>query len=129
MTNLTSRIPLAIAAVLSAAGAAIHTAAFGKALPIIAASGMPSFYCNSFKALWLADSAMMVILSITCLILLVWVRLASRFLLVLLALFPLATAALLYTFLGNFPAGHILLAIGALLIISTSGLTPAATGM
>lgn len=128
MTTLASRILLAIAALLSATGATVHTAAFGKALPIIAASGMPAFYCNSFKALWLADSAMMAILALICLILLVWIRLASRLLLVVLALFPLATAALLYTFLGNFPAGHILLAIGALLMISTAGLKGASQG-
>ena len=112
------RFLLIFAAVLSIAGAALHAAAFGKALPIIAASGLPPFYSGSFKGLWLADSATLTVLGAICLVIVARLQMATRWLLILLAFIPLATAVLLYTFLGNFLAGHLLLAIAALVILA-----------
>jgi hypothetical protein len=119
MTMRVSRFLLGTTGLLSAAGAAVHAAAFGKALPVIANSQMPAFYSGSFKALWLADSAMMTILAFASIFLSIRVRQATRLMLFLLALFPLATALLIYAFLGGFPAGHILMAIAALLIFAS----------
>jgi len=112
------RFLLIFAAVLSIAGAALHAAAFRKALPIIAASGLPPFYSSSFKGLWLADSATLTVLGAICLVIAARLQMATRWLLILLAFIPLTTAILLYTFLGNFFAGHLLLAIAALVIFA-----------
>jgi len=112
------RFLLIFAAVLSIAGAALHAAAFSKALPIIAASGLPSFYSSSFKGLWLADSATLTVLAAICTMITARLQIATRWLLILLAFIPLTTAVLLYTFLGNFFAGHLLLAIAALVIFA-----------
>jgi hypothetical protein len=112
------RFLLVFAAVLSIAGAALHAAAFSKALPIIAASGLPPFYSSSFKGLWLADSATLTVLAAICMVITARLQMATRWLLILLAFIPLATAILLYTFLGNFFAGHLLLAIAALVILA-----------
>ena len=109
---------LIFAAALSIAGAALHAAAFRKALPIIAASGLPPFYSSSFKGLWLADSATLTVLGTICLVIAARLQMATRWLLILLAFIPLTTAILLYTFLGNFFAGHLLLAIAALVIFA-----------
>jgi len=43
---------------------------------------------------------------------------AARAFVVLVALIPAATAVLLYTFLGNFVAGHLLLTIAALAFLA-----------
>ncbi len=112
------RVLFSVAAALSMAGAALHSAAGGKALPIIAASGLPHFYSGSFKALWLADSATMAVLATICIVLTARLQIASRWLLILLACIPLATATLLYTFVGNFFAGHLLLGIAGLVILA-----------
>jgi len=112
------RILLLIAAVLSTAGAVFHLAASFNTFTIVTASGMPPFYSNSFKVLWLADSATMAILAVVCVSMALRMEMASRLLLALLALFPVSTAVLLYTFLGNFPAGHILMAIGVLMMLA-----------
>ena len=112
------RFLLIFAAVLSIAGAALHAAAFSKALPIIAASGLPPFYSSSFKGLWLADSATLTVLAAICMMITARLQIATRWLLILLAFIPLTTAILLYTFLGNFFAGHLLLAIAVLVIFA-----------
>jgi hypothetical protein len=112
------RFLLIFAAVLSIAGAALHAAAFRKALPIIAASGLPRFYSSSFKGLWLADSATLALLGVIFIKMTARLQTATRWLLILLAFIPLATAILLYAFLGNFLAGHLLLAIAVLVILA-----------
>jgi uncharacterized membrane protein len=128
MNKRASRTLLVIAAILSTAGAAFHLAAFFKALRIVAVSGMPPFYSNSFKALWLADSATMAILALICLAMTVRMEAANRLILALVALFPLLTAMLLYAFLGNFPAAHILMAIAVLMLLAGARLPGSAAG-
>ncbi len=118
MTVRTPRFLLILAAVLLIAGAASHAAALNKALPIIDASGLPPFYSGSFKALWLADSATLLVLAAIFIVITARLDIAIRSLLILLAFIPLATAVLLYTFLGNFFAGHLLLAIAALVVVA-----------
>jgi hypothetical protein len=83
------RFLLVFAAVLSIAGAALHAAAFSKALPIIAASGLPPFYSSSFKGLWLADSATLTVLAAICMVITARLQMATRWLLILLAFIPL----------------------------------------
>jgi hypothetical protein len=106
-----SRFLLAFSSLLSALGGAIHAAAFGKALPIISASNLPRFYGGSSKALWLEDSAVLFVLAAVFGLFAIRPSSATRPVVMLVALIPSVTAVLIYTFLGNFFAGHILLAI------------------
>jgi len=114
MVTRTPRFLLALASLLSAVGGALHAAAFRKALTAIAASNLPRFYGGSSKGLWLADSATLFILAAVFGLIAARPSSATKQVVVLVALIPAATAVLLYTFLGNFFAGHLLLAIAAL---------------
>jgi len=108
MVTGTPRFLLAISSLLSAAGGAVHAAAFRRALAAIAASDLPRFYAGSSKGLWLADSATLFILAAIFALIAVRPSIATRPLLILVSLIPAATAFMLYTFLGNFFAGHLL---------------------
>lgn len=114
MVTRTARWLLACSSMLSALGGAIHAAAFSKALAAIDASNLPRFYGGSSKGLWLADSATLFILAAIFGLITARPPTATRPLLILVALIPAGTAIFLYTFLGNFFAGHLLLAIAAL---------------
>jgi hypothetical protein len=105
------RFLLGFSSLLSAFGGAIHAAAFGKALPVISASNLPRLYDGSTKALWLEDSAVLFILAAAFGLFAIRPSSTTRPVVMLVALIPLVTALLIYTFLGNFFAGHILLAI------------------
>jgi len=114
MVSRTPKFLLAFASALSAAGGALHAAAFGKALTVIGASNLPRFYGGSSKGLWLADSATLFILAAIFGLIAARPAMATGPLVMLVALIPAATAVLLYVFLGNFFAGHLLMAIAAL---------------
>ena len=116
--KLTSRFLLALSSLLSAAGGAIHAAAFRTALTAINASDLPHFYAGSSKALWLGDSTTLFIVSLILGVIAARPSKATRAIVVLVALVPLATAILIYTFLGSFFAGHVLLAIAALALLA-----------
>lgn len=102
------------AAVLSGFGGVMHAAAFRKAVTAFAGSNLPHFYAGSSKGLWLADSATLLILAVIFGVVAVRPSAASRSIVMLVTLIPAATAVLLYTFLGGFYAGHLLLVISAL---------------
>ena len=119
MVTGTPRFLLAISSLLSAAGGAMHAAAFRRALAAIAASDLPRFYAGSSKGLWLADSATLFILAAIFALIAVRPSIATRPLLILVSLIPAATAFMLYTFLGNFFAGHLLLAIAVLVFVAS----------
>ena len=114
MVTRTPRVLLATSSFLSALGGAMHALAFRKALVAINSSDLARFYAGSSKALWLADSATLFILTAIFALVAARPSTATRPLLIMVALIPTATAILLYTFLGNFFAGHLLLAIAAL---------------
>jgi hypothetical protein len=107
------RLLLALPAALLAAGGAMHLMAFPKAAAAVAASNLPAFFGSSLKALWVMDSCGMFVLSAVCVTLIFRPESASRTIVVLLSLIPLSTAALLYVFIGNFFAAHMLTAAGA----------------
>jgi hypothetical protein len=98
--------------------AVMHTRAFGKAA--VAASSLAEFYGNALKALWLIDSATMLVLAVLFTVAAVKPAAVSGLGLIMLAVIPAATAALLYTFIGSFLPAHILLATA--LMIVTAGL-------
>ena len=114
MITQAPRFFLGAASLLSALGGVMHAAAFRKALTAINTSNLPVFYAGSSKSLWLADSATLLILATVFGLLALRPSMASQSIVTLIALIPAATAVLLYTFLGNFFAGHLLLAIAVL---------------
>ncbi len=104
-------------------GGYVHAAAFGKALAQLATTAMPPFFTNSFKALWLADSTTMLSLMLIFGLIAARPGLASRPLVALLALIPAAIGVLIYVFVGNFFAGHMLMATAAA-VLAAAALLP-----
>jgi len=103
---------LAFPAVLLAIGGVMHLSAFAKAAAAAAGSNIPPFFGNALKALWLMDSCGMFVLAAVCVTLLLRPEMASGTVIALLSLIPFSTAALLYFFIGNFFAAHMLTAAG-----------------
>src|SRR5262245_12622951 len=98
-----------VSAALLAMGGIMHTRAFGRASAAVASSSLPVFYGSALKALWLIDSATLLVLAAILLLLAARPAHASGAVVVLLALIPAATAAMLYTFMGPFLPAHVLL--------------------
>lgn len=119
MATRASRILLGSASLLSALGGAVHARAFPKAVMAFAASNLPHFYAGSSKGLWLSDSATLFILAVIFGTVAARPSLVSKPMLMLVSLIPATTAVFIYTFLGNFFAGHVLLAIAALVLIAS----------
>jgi len=92
------------------AGSVMHALAFHRAQSVVRVSQLPPFFGNSFKSLWLGDSTTMLALAVIFGVIAIRPAVATRPLVLLIALIPAATAVLLYVFLGNFFAGHIHLA-------------------
>jgi hypothetical protein len=115
---IVSRLLLALASLLMAVGGIMHTLAFPKTLAAAAASNLPPFFAKSLGMLWLSDSAAMFVLALAFAAFAARPALAARPLVAILALLPLANAALLYVFFGPFFAGHIMLATAVLVFLS-----------
>lgn len=109
---------LAASALLLALGGLMHARAYAKAAAAVASSSLPAFYGNAFKALWLIDSATLLVLSAVFGAVALRPVLASGLVLILLALIPGATAVFLYTFIGVFLPAHILLASAVMTAIA-----------
>lgn len=119
MIGRTPRTLLIVAAAILVVGATLHAAAFLKASAVVDASDLPLFYRASSKVLWLADSAAQLILAAILSLLVTRPQMGGRPLLILLALFPISSAILLYAFVGNFFAGHLMVAIAGLIVTAT----------
>jgi hypothetical protein len=113
-----TRFSLSVAALLLAAGAVVHASAYHGATRVIDASAMPAFYVDAYKALWLVDSINMAGLAGAFTLIAFRRASANTALILVLALAPFAVAATLYTFMGAFFAGHLMVASGALAIIA-----------
>jgi hypothetical protein len=118
MTNKRPRFLLAASAVILAAGSVLHAALFPKANLIVSASNLPAFYAKVLRSFWFMDSAVCLILAVTFALIAARPVLAGGVVLILLALIPAATAALLYVFLGLFPPAHVLVAAAVLTILA-----------
>jgi len=112
-----SRILLAFSAFVFAFGTWIHTAAFGRMSAAVAKSDLPAFLSNGFKTLWLMDSSVQIALALVFAFVAIKPNAATRPIVVLIALVPLATAVFIYHFIGNFIGGHIFLAGGLAAIL------------
>ncbi len=106
------RLLLAFSSLCLAAGGAVHALAFPKAAMVAEHSTLPAFFTAAFKGLWLSDSASCVALAIAFGSIAACPRIASRSLIVLLALAPLAFAGVIFATMGNFFAGHLMLLAG-----------------
>jgi hypothetical protein len=104
------RLLIAFSAILLAIGAWIHTSAFNKMSAAVAKSDLIPFAAKSLRILWLEDSVVLLVLAIAFAVIAARPSTATKWVIVLMALIPAATAALVYYFVGTFIAGHILLA-------------------
>src|SRR4029077_790170 len=100
-----SRILLFLSAFVFAFGAWVHTSAFGKLSAAIAKSDLPDFFGKGFKTIWLMDSSVQVILTIVFAFVAIRPNAATKPIVVLIALIPLATAIFAYYFISNFIVG------------------------
>jgi hypothetical protein len=105
-------------AAMLALGGLMHARAYGKAAAAVASSSLPVFYGSSLRALWLIDSATLLVLSAVLGLVAARPVLASGTVIALLALIPGATAALLYIFMGTFLPAHILLASALMTMVA-----------
>ena len=118
MVKLAPRLLLVFAALLLVAGSVLHGMAFNRAVAAISASNLPALFGNILKVFWLADSTTMVLLAAVFGLLAARPSAASRSVVALLALVPASLAVLIYTFLGNFFAGHILVVVAAAVFLA-----------
>jgi len=116
-----SRFLLAAASALLALAGLMHAKAFSGAAAAVAGSNLQSFYAVSLKALWLIDSATLLVLAAVLGLIAVRPGLAGRAVILLLALIPAATAAFQYVFIGRFLPAHLFVAAAVMMIIA--GLT------
>ena len=113
---------LAIASLLMAVGGYMHAAAFfAKISTQISAARLSPFLEDAFKGLWLIDSSTMFCLAVIFGWLAFRPHSAGRAVVAMLGLLPLGTGLLLYIFLGNFFAAHIMM------VTTASAWTAAAT--
>jgi hypothetical protein len=113
MTVLAKSLPrvlLALAALLLAIGAILHASAYNRISSAIANSNLAVFAANSLKVLWVADSATSLIVAGVFGLVAAQPAAATRGIIVLTALIPVATAVCIYGFIGSFAGAHILFA-------------------
>ena len=113
-----SRSLLAVSAALLVFGGLVHASAFNNAAAAATSSNLPDFYKKVLQAFWLMDSATLILLAIVFGLVALRPTVASRWVVVILALMPASTAALLYTFFGAFLPAHLLIAAATLAISS-----------
>ena len=117
--KISSRILVGFSAILLAVGAHFHTSAFNKTAALIAESNLSAFLGNGVKVLCLQDSVITNVLAIIFAIVAIKPTAAPKWIVIMLALVPIITAALVYHFIGNFFGGHIFLAAGIAAILGT----------
>jgi hypothetical protein len=103
------RLLLAFSSLCLAAGGAAHALAFPKAATVVEHSTLPVLFSAAFKGLWLSNSVSSVALALAFGSIAAFPQMASRSLVVLLALAPLAFAVVIFATMGNFFAGHLML--------------------
>ena len=110
MKSSLARLFFIIACLILATGAVLHASAFHRILDALSTSNLAPFAAKSLKALWLADSATCLLIAALFACLAVKPSSTTRLAAILVALIPAATAVMIYTFIGSFIGGHVLLA-------------------
>ena len=108
-----SRALLLFCAIALSVGGVMHAFAFRSASVTAANSTLPHFFVGAFKALWLSDSAsslMFAVLFGSVAMRPSWVR---RPPLLMLAVAPIGFAAIIFSTMGSFFAGYLMLLAGA----------------
>jgi hypothetical protein len=108
---MASRILLGVSSFILLAGGVIHAMAFRRFDPV--ANALPPFYANASRALWLIDSATQLVLAAAFAWLAARPEASTPVVVAFMALIPAATAVLIYAYVGNFAAGHLLAAAAA----------------
>jgi len=103
------RFLLAFAALLLAVGAIMHASAFKKIVSAITDSNLEAFAAGSLKLLWLGDSVTLLLLAAAFAFIAARPSAGTRWIIVILSLIPASTAILIYTFIGSFIGGHVLI--------------------
>jgi hypothetical protein len=115
--RLAPRLLLLFTALCLAGGACVHALAYPKAAHIAEHSALPAFFTVAFKGLWLIDSVASLVLAMAFGSVAAFPGTASRSVVVVLALAPLAFAMALFATMGNFFPGYLMLAAGAAALI------------
>ena len=115
--RLISRWLLALSSFILATGAAIHALAYPSASAAADHSALPSFFAAALKALWLSDSVSSLMLAIALAIIAARPHLAGKPLIMALGIGPLCMAAVLFSTMGNFVAGYLMIVAGAAAVI------------
>jgi hypothetical protein len=103
------RLLLGLAALILLAGGAFHGLMYPKAVAMISASNLPARGAVIYKALWLNDAEVVMLIGLIYGVLAWRPAIATRLMLALLSALPLAGALTLYSTVGNFLPGHLLL--------------------
>jgi hypothetical protein len=111
------RLLLAFSSLCLVAGGAVHALAFPKAATVAEHSTLPPFFSAAFEGLWLCDSITSVALALAFGSIAMFPGMASRSLVVLLALAPLGFATAIFATMGNFFAGQLMLLAGTAALI------------
>jgi hypothetical protein len=111
------RLLLAFSSLCLGAGGAVHALAFPKAATVAEHSTLPPFFSAAFEGLWLCDSITSVALALAFGSIAMFPGMASRSLVVLLALEPLGFATAIFATMGNFFAGQLMLLAGTAALI------------
>jgi hypothetical protein len=119
MSHYASRALYALAAIGHAFGGYGHTSAYDKAVVAVTPSDLPEFYREGLKVLWLTDSATIFLVSAIFALLAIWPRAAARPVVVLVALSPISTAALLAHFIGTPYFVFLSFGVGVLAILAS----------
>ena len=118
MPHLISRLLFAGAAVSFCGGGIMHAAAYRSVgAAAISRAQIPPFLGGELKVLWLADSTTLISLALVVAYIAIKPMVAARSCIMLLALLPAATAALLFLFLGPFYPGWVLAAASLMMFV------------
>src|SRR5260370_41530484 len=101
-----ARPVLAFSSLILLAGSLAHARAFPGAARAAGLSTLPAMYGRDFEALWLADSATLMIVAVFFAAVALRPSIASRGVVILVALIPAPTAILISTFVRSFYARH-----------------------
>jgi hypothetical protein len=117
---------LILSAIVLAAGGSLHALAYAKASEAADHSTLPPFFQSALKGLWLSDSLSSLSLAVALAGIAAYPRLAAKPLVLVLALTPVASAAALFSTMGNFFAGYLMLIAAASALLGAT-LRPADT--
>jgi hypothetical protein len=110
--RIVSRCLLAVSALLLAGGGLAHALAYARASTVAEHSTMPKFFAAAFRGLWLGDALSSLALALVFAAVSLLPRLASKPLIMLIAVGPIAVAIAIFVTMGNFYAGYLTMLAG-----------------